>query len=382
MTARERIMNVLKGQAPDRIPWTPLIDGYYLSGLQMPLDQYDAIRAFGGDIFARHIDIYREVLLTDVVVAEDGSRTITQKCPKGLFFNTITDDGIVVTETTETPLGILHGRWVRNEHSPYMPFPVEYRLKTVEDIKILKYVCANTDFEPDFDVLAKAEAAIGPDGIATVTAPGTPFHDLLEGDFGIEKCYFMLYDHEREMEDLMEVMHEQRKKAYLIVARSPAEVVIGYENTSTTTMSPDIYERYCENQINEYADIMHGAGKIFLNHMCGKLSGLTKQLARGRMDGIVDIAPLPTGDMTLSEAKRAFGPDKIVMGGIDATTYRNLSPDQMAAYIKSVLADIAPGDRVLLGSGDATPIGTPLANLKAVTEVVKKYGQYPICFKP
>jgi uroporphyrinogen-III decarboxylase len=52
----------------------------------------------------------------------------------------------------------------------------------------------------------------------------------------------------------------------------------------------------------------------------------------------------------------------------------------MSVYIKSVLEEIAPGDRVLLGSGDATPIGTPLENLKAITETVARYGRYPLRF--
>ena len=376
MTSRERILRVLKGEMPDRIPWTPLLDPYYFSSLKEPLNQFDAVRAFGGDIFARHIAVLREALQTTVQTDENGNVTIRQECAKGDIEIVTRKEKGFLTETSTTPIGVLQSKWVYNEHATYIPFPVEHKLKTAKDIGILKHICENIDFEPCYDVFDAADAEIGDDGIATATAPGTPFHDLLEGDFGIEKCYYMLYDFEYEMEELMETMHEQRKKAYGIIAKSPAQVVIGYENTSTTTMSPGMYEKYCERQINEYAEIMHKSGKIFLTHMCGKLKGLEKQLSRGQMDGIVDIAPEPTGDVSLGEARRMWVPGKIVMGGIDATQFKSLTPDEMTQYVKCVLMDIAPGSGVFLGSGDATPKGTPLENLQAITDAVNRYGRF------
>lgn len=313
MTSRERILRVLHGEVPDRIPWTPLIDPYYLSSLTMPMNQFDAVRAFGGDIFARHVDVFREAFQTSVEVHENGNKVVRRVIPKAdIEIITKIVEGCL-TETSNTPIGVLQSKWIYNEHTPYIPFPVEHKLKTLHDVKILKYLSENIGFEPCYDLFEKADAEIGEDGLATATAPGTPFHDLLEEDFGIEKCYYMIYDHPHEMEDLMEIMHEQRKKAYMIVAGSPAQVVIGYENTSSTTMSPRMYEKYCETQINEYAEIMRKSGKIYLTHMCGKLKGLEKQLSRGHMDGITDIAPEPTGDVSIAEARRMWGPDKSVM---------------------------------------------------------------------
>ena len=390
MTSRERILKVLRGKTPDRIPWTPLIDGYYLSLLNKTMNQVDAIRDFGGDVFARHIPTYKGVMpvksfssiILGSAVNDTGSsnESYSQKVKGKGDIEVITEEkNGQISQTYKTPVGVIRSKYVRNENSPFIPFPTEHRIKTIEDLRVFRYIVENLEYEPMYEVFKKEDAYIGEDGLATTTGPTSPFHMLLEMEIGIENFYYMLWDYKAEVEELIEVMHERNKEIYLIIAASSAEVVIDYENTSTTTMSPDMYEKYCERHINNYADIMHKSSKIFLTHMCGTLKGLEKQLDRGRMDGIADIAPPPTGDATLAEAKRMWGRDKILMGGIDATAFKWLSPGELSQYVKDILKGIASGDGILIGSADATPQGTPIENLRAVSETIRKYGKYPLC---
>ena len=64
------------------------------------------------------------------------------------------------------------------------------------------------------------------------------------------------------------------------------------------------------------------------------------------------------------------------MGGIDATAFTQLSVNDIKKYVRDLLRQIGPANNFILGSGDATPYGTPLENLKAVTEVVRNYKSY------
>ena len=388
MTSRERILNVLNRKTPDRIPWAPLIDGYYLSSVKQKINQVDAIRDFGGDVFARHIPTFKQTTANKSLAAtrlgssedDNGSTNNISYTAgsKGDIEVSITEIDGNITEITKTPLGTLQSKFVRNEISPFIPFPTEHKIKTIEDLKIFRYVVENLEYEPTYNLFEKEEIYIGSDGLATTTSPSAPFHSLMEIEFGIENFYYMINDYQTELEELMDVMHERNKEIYKIIAASPAKVVIDYENTSTTTQSPAIYEKYVERQINDYVDILHKSDKILLIHMCGKLKGLEKQIARGGMDGIVDIAPQPTGDVSLGEARRMWGSDKIVMGGIDATAFKGLTPDGMSEYVKDILKDLGSGEGVLLGSADATPQGTSIENLRAVTEVVRECGKYPL----
>lgn len=93
--------------------------------------------------------------------------------------------------------------------------------------------------------------------MATTPAPRTPLLALLQLDMGLERFYYYLSDYPQGVKELLNIMQERNKEIYCIIARSPAEVVIDHENTSTTLHSPEIYERYCLRQLNEYADTLH-----------------------------------------------------------------------------------------------------------------------------
>jgi uroporphyrinogen-III decarboxylase len=354
MTTRERIMCALTGKMPDRIPWSPAIDGYYTSGLNVKKNVVESTNDFGGDVMERHVLTYRNETKNIEVFTEEinGTKTVI----------------------TQTPIGKLRYIETKNAASPNIAFPIEHTIKTVEDIKIYKFVLENTYPVPTYEEFIKEDMYVGERGIATTNSPSTAFHDLIEHEIGLENFYYMLYDYTDELEDLMDVMHELRKKQAQIVAASPAQVVIGYENTSTTTQSPRIFEKYVQPHLNEYADIMHSGGKIFAAHMCGKLHGLTRQIADLNIDGVLDIAPDPTGDVTLNDAYNFWGSEKFISGGIDATVFIGCNPFEIKDYVKAIITKLPKKSGIILGSGDALPLGTPFENLLAVTEAVNEYG--------
>jgi uroporphyrinogen-III decarboxylase len=376
MNSKERLLAVLKGKKPDRIPWTPLIDGYFLSSLKeknIEMNSIELLRHIRADILERHVSTYIDILQTgssymiyinpkNIIVQKNIKITTNFNKKSGEIFNIY-----------ETPLGIIKEKYVFTKASPFLPFPVEHKIKKKEDLSIYKYLLTNIQPVPSFSNFQKVVDYIGDDGLATASGPPTPLLRLLEKDMGVEDFYYFLYDYPKEMEEILDIMHERNKNIYRIIIKSPAEVIIDYENSSTTLFSPQIYKNYCLNQINEYTDIVHEAGKIFLTHMCGKLDNIMDLISEGKQDGIADVAPPPTGDLNISKALKVWGRNKIVIGGIDATAFTQLSVDDIKEYVKDLLEQINPADNFILGSGDATPYGTPLENLKAVTEVVENW---------
>ena len=152
-------------------------------------------------------------------------------------------------------------------------------------------------------------------------------------------------------------------------------VVIEYENTSSTLLSPQVFRRYCLPYLNEYADILKAAGKIFMVHMCGKLQAFADDLAAAHFDGIADISPQPTGNFTLDEAAACLG-GKIVVGGIDATTF--IEPDlrQVESKVAQLIRRLKPYQGVLLGSADTAPRGTSLETFRLVNHLASTAGSY------
>jgi len=378
MTSKERLLAVLKHQKIDRIPWSPLICGYFLNSLTRDLkkmNEAEILKYIGADILGRGVEFPTfnspvfSSLLKDTTTIIQGNIKLT------------TDINIKTGEfsrTYETPLGVLKEKSIFTKASSWMPFPVEHKIKKREDLKIYKYFIENLKYESCFDRYQRFVDSIGEDGLATTPAPATPLLSLLQIDMGLERFYYYLSDYPQEVEELMSVMHERNKEIYGIIAESPAWVVIDYENTSTTLHSPKMYERYCLKQLNEYADILHKRDKIFLIHRCGKLDGLMDLIDKGKDDGTIDVALPPTGDLDIARALKLWSKNKVVAGGIDPNAFTRLSPEGIKEYVKKLLKEVSPGDNFILGSADAVPYGTPIENLKAVTEVIKKYGKYPL----
>lgn len=377
MTSKERLLAVLRGEEPDRIPWSPLIDGYYLASLQKEITDLEAGVEIGADVMVRKVPVFaRSVFGAHELPGKTGA-DIPLLPPSGRISITSELMGDTICRTHHTPIGALTERWKINEASPYIPFPFEYLIKRPEDIRVYMYLVEHEEFVAHYDAFNKMDSELGDHGFVTTTVPHTPMQHLLLIHMGIENFYYMLHDHRDEMDAMMNLMHERNREVCEIIMKSPAEVGIQYENTGTTYVSPRIYEELEMPGIDEYADMMHAAGKVFLVHMCGKLKGLAELIAKGRQDGSADIAPPPTGDWTLADAKKAW-PDKIIVGGLDSITLAKGTPGNVVEHAKEVLRSVAPGDGIILGSADAVPFGTPPENLLAVTRTVEEYGGYPL----
>jgi len=376
MNSKERLLAVLKGEKSDRIPWAPLIDGYFLSFLKeknIEMNTVEALRYIGADILERHVTTYTDIMMmgsSDMIYVNPKDAIVQKNIKITLHFDKKNGE---IFNTYETPIGIIKEKYVFTKASPWLPFPVEHKIKRKEDLKIYKYLLENITPKPNFENFQKEVDYIGNDGLASASGPSTPIMRLLQIEMGIETFYYYLNDYPKEIEEILDIMHERNKKIYHIIIKSPAEVIIDYENSSTTLFSPQIFDRYCLNQINGYANIVKQSGKIFLMHMCGKLDKIMNLLSQGKQDGIIDVSPAPTGDLNIAEALKSWGKTKVVMGGIDATAFTQLSIDGIKKYVRDLLRQIGPANNFILGSGDATPYGTPLESLKAVTKVVENY---------
>jgi hypothetical protein len=378
MTGKERLEASLRGEDLDHVSWAPLIDPYYTSWLAAQgyggpdapkvvledreglwseeLDALDipyAIRLVGGDILERHSPTIR--------VVEDGH--VTRRF--------LTRD-LEQLEIVETPVGILktERRFSPVGHTTYIS---EHPVSSVADLKILQYVMEHTHYEEDFDGFRDRLRVIGDDGIPTSDGPQSPIQHFYMFLCGVQATTYMLLDHPAEMAECFAVMHAKHLEQYRLACESPTDVVIDYENTSSTVMSPAFYRQYSEPYINEYADICHAAGKLFITHMCGKLSAFNAELRRGRQDGFDSLCPPTTGDVWASEARAAWGDNRIIIGGVEPAALAQMDVAQTRAYVTDVLDRMPTLRSFVLSTGDATPYGAPVENIRAVADVVASY---------
>lgn len=351
MTSRERLLAVLKGEKPDRIPWAPLIDEYFTNSLDADLKGMGYVELFqhiGADLMHRHVPVVRYEFVGGV------ERVITMDSPSQVRTTFKTPIGSI-SETVEHHSGT--SRWK------------EHFIKDIEDIKVLRYVEEHKKIFPDYDLFTKIDREIGDCGLATATTPPTPLASMHEFYVGLENFIFFVFDYPEIMEDVMDVMHENNIREHEIIAKSPAAAVFIYEDTSTTTISPDFYERYCLNQINDYAAIVQKAGKPYIAHMCGKLYGFRDLIDNTKVDGIDSICPPSTGDVWLHEGRK-YWPDKILIGGIEPAALAMYNREDFRKYVEDILENIHGLSGIILSTGDAVAHGTPIENLREVTQLI------------
>lgn len=373
MTARERILAALHRQPVDRLPFVPLIDSYTVMDMPAGIPQDNLVvasRMLGCDLMIRHVP---------VIVP---NREAFHLLHLGRFRDPVTATselrGTSYSETLNTPIGSLTGVWGFTDRVGWIPHPVKHVVNNHDEMKIFHYAVEHMSAEPEpaaYEMFLQIDGAIGDAGIATATLPNTPLMHLIETVWGLETTYYLLHDYREEVEDILAKLHLSLKRKVEVVAQSPAQVVIQYENTSSTLLSPTIFRRYCLPCINEYADMLAAAGKVFLVHMCGKLHSFVDDLRHGRYAGLADISPAPTGDLPLDEAAKSLA-GKVVIGGIDATTFVNGDSEAVRGTIAPLIERIKPLRGVLLGSADTTPRGTPVANFRLIRELVDRVGCY------
>jgi hypothetical protein len=368
MTGRERLQSLLAGRLVDRLCWTTLVDDRTRSGMppevrDMPI--LDFYRHLGCDI----------VQFGDYGLPEPTPSPARLVTPPVEIEHHNRADGAWV-RTLKTEWGDLTVIW-RDGH------PVRHPVQSLDELRTLRNLWAGSHYEEvpaAAEAFARADAAIGDDGLYCPTVEPSPVQQLLEVEMGAAGFYYMLEDHRREMEDLLEVMHAARCQEYDLLARlSPAQVVIPVENTSSTMISPRLYERYSLPQIRDYVDALHRGGKKCVLHMCGHLKALLPALRKTGLDGINALTPPTVGDTTCEEVLDYFGEDFLIWGAVmDPTVFQRgrISADEIGRALDDFFTPrLRRAHLVLWLPADGLP--TPLDRFLAVRHWMLSHGSPP-----
>ena len=367
MTPRERLLAAFRRQPCDRVPYVPLVEGYFTFSLPdgRDLNPVEVQYEMSGHILVRAGVLRLNTPLWLGATPADLPPGIEQR------FSTIDGD---ITHTVETPVGSLTWRLRFTPESPYIPWVIENRIRTIEDVKVFQYLIEHTTFSLATGHFERERSYVGDRGVVAVLGPCSPLQQMINFDMGLERLVYMLADYPDEMSEMLDTFHAKQVAMWRLMAEVPAQVAFIHDNLSSTTTTRAMYRRFDRHYVNEYADILHASGKILFTHWCGKLTGFAEDLGEARQDGISDVTPSPTGDMDIIEARRTWARQFLLMGGIDPTLFAQGTPQQVEAYVTDLLERMGPDRRgFVLGSGDAVPYGTPPENLLAASAAAARF---------
>lgn len=371
MTNRERLLAILDGKSPDRIPWIPRMEIWYLAQRlagTLPAE-YEGMRlgeiradlgmgnpARTGRVFTTRI---RGV---DTIVRRDGLRTTTEY---------ITPYG-TVSQTAQ--------RTEELDRVGIQPLVVEKMLKGPDDYDAVMHIFENMEWYPCYEEYEAYDRDVGDDGLPMVSIGDVPFHHFLGDLAGYETAYLDLFDNPRKIENLLDTITQvYRERMWPIVARSPARLLLHGGHFASQTTPPVYFDKYITPYVREFTEYVHKYGKSVAQHADNDSLEILDQLQESGYDMQECFVTSPMVPVSLRDARERWGDSMIIWGGLPSVLLEESTPEkEFEEYMDDLFRAISPGDAFILGIADNAMPSSMISRMKRVGEMVKEYGNYPI----
>ena len=226
----------------------------------------------------------------------------------------------------------------------------------------------------------KAEADAWSGEYAILGGEWSPFwHDVIDL-VGMEKLYFLMYDHP----DVAALLFQKVTDFYYQVSANIFEAAaasidisfIGNDFGSQTgpLLGTDQFERFAFPSLARLVDLGHRHGLKVMMHCCGGFRPLFPPLIAAGLDGVHALQPFCTG-MEPAGLKKDFGDRILLNGAIDSHhVLIEGTPDFVREQTRATLEIMAPGGGYVAGaSHDYILEDTPLENVLAMFDMIMEY---------
>jgi uroporphyrinogen-III decarboxylase len=369
MTIRRRILDVLEGRMPDRIPWIPRLRLWYeahrRAGTLPPeyrgLSLREVERAVFGGTAARDGRIELEGV-------EIGKRQV--------------GDMESVTEYA-TPVGTVFTRargTAELRAQGIQDSTVEHLLKRREDYAVLEYIEEHTRYVPVYEEFDEYDREVGDEGLPMVHCGDCPLHHWMQGLVGYGQAYYHLNDFPSEVERLLAMMTDHRKAAlWPHMLDGPARLMVHGHHLSSQMTPPSVFARYILPYYRELAPLLRSRGKTLALHADNDTRQIFAEIEQAGFGMAECFATAPMVPTTLAEAKAAWGERVIIWGGVPSVILEAPYTDQQfEAYMDDLLRTIAPGKAFILGIADNAMPGSQIGRIRRITEMVRQRGVCPV----
>ena len=339
MNSYQRIMVVLNGEKPDRIPVFPLVREWCVR--QAGFKAYDAILDAGKYAYSQYYCVrefgYDMVRDLGGIHCESEAMGSRLKLPEDSFPS--------VTEFAIQDYG---------KDLPGLKIPdpnKDGRMPVVlEGIHRLKEMCAG-----EFPVLGYIQA---------------PFRhaSMLRGP---EKILIDVYKSSRCVKDLLELCVSTQITWGKALLQAGADVLFISDPMSSSDMiSPRIWMTFAQPYTAKVVSALKKLGAKIIMHICGDTTDRLESMAATG----VDCLSLDS-KVNMSEARKILGDDICLMGNLDPTNLLVFgTPEGVEKESRHLMASVVgTKSNYILSSGCTVPINTPPENIRAMVKAVKKF---------
>jgi hypothetical protein len=379
MTGKERILCVLAGGIPDRVPVPIFVQQEYLSyyygkgGADRVKDAALLAAELGFDLMTRQ-RTHEEPHYTRKSYP---NWQVTKR-------SGIRDGNIHRHLEIKTPGGALS----QTESAPYDPATVEgihfittkFMINTPEDFELFRTYMPPPDKEYAENMKTAALDAqkyIGDLGISCPWGTGGVFNAAAILRDVSQLCVDP-YEDEDFYHAFMDFIASMLEKDYALLADTAHECIgIQGNMANGRLVGPDFFRKNIQPYEKRIIDAVKSGGKYTLYHNCGMAKNLYENYRELGMTVWETLSPPPQGDNDIGEAKKVLGGDLVLSGNLDQIHFlKEASVDEVRAATEKLMALCKPGGKYLFDTSDYLEAATPLENVKAMIEAAKAAGAY------
>ncbi|HOX38047.1 MAG TPA: uroporphyrinogen decarboxylase family protein [Candidatus Brocadiia bacterium] len=364
MTRKERYLAALRGRQTDELVWAPNFDWWYSINRQQGtipeayagLEPNDLIRAVDATIW-RRVGIMKSSRdgVTSESRTEDGRRVTITKTPVG------------EVRTVHIQASDFSGAWFLKEHA----------VKTVDDLRVMRYIVESEHDEPHFEPALKALKEVGDDGIVLTCLHAVPYIQFAKVDVGYEDAFYLMQDYPKEVDEFLEVCMAKFLEAYRIAAKCPLELISNGDNMDCWTTPPDYFKKYAIPYYHAVREILHPAGKIAQGHWCGRVEGILSLVPDCGLDVIEAVTPRPMTRLDMVDALDVCSGKVVIQGGLPSILMceQGGTRDDLARFLNDLLDKIGHRPGFILGMGDNVPADADFHRVRMVSDIVNDYNR-------
>lgn len=259
---------------------------------------------------------------------------------------------------------------------------LEFKLKSPDDLRVYAALLRRVRIEADPEAYRKGKeiAAGGPYNLPPqplgVVGAVSPVQHLIQMETGVADFYYLMTDDRAALEEVMELMQDHQRQRYAIAAQWDFDVYYQGENTSTTMISPEFYERYSLPQIRDLVEAAHRRGRRAIVHMCGLLKGLLPLIRRTGMDGIHSLTSPPVGDVPFDDIYERFPADFSILGRMNTNHWLGKTKESILSELRRLFPArlFAEHPFMIWLTLDSVP-DIPKSNFDALLEALREFNR-------
>lgn len=367
MTSKERMMCALHREKPDRLPVTiHQWQGYHLDKYLSGATPLEAFQECGMDAAIQYFEDMGQFWL----VGADFAKFSTPQWRDEVTVVSADPENRINHHTIQTPEGTLTYKTAGDRKTTWI---TEYLIKRDEDVELIrKFMPVPTlDLRP----LERAYDEVGDRGVLRGFVWGDQAgcwqHAACLMD--ITELIYKAMDTPDWVHHLLQVLLEKKLRFVEGMKGARFDVVeTGGGASSSTVISPAVYQEFCLPYDRQLHDALHDLGFIVSYHTCGGTRGIEELIIQNGTDASETLAPKSIGgNQEPWEVKEKMGNRVALIGGMDQhSVLTKGSIAAITAQVEHLFRKVGYEGGYILSCADHF-FETPVKHLKAFAKAAR-----------